>query len=156
MSTPKHYLLDAVEADQFNLWAIHSSLLPYQIAFALNKYCQTHFTHFHPSHSDKTTEYPFERYHWNCLKKGIHLELIANTYMLEEKKMNTAFSLFDVPQTKEVYLVPKLKNVDYFLLEYHPISFINLKEKLPRVNSFEMVYRIETNEQPAELNLIFD
>ena len=156
MNTQRHYLLDPVEADQFNLWAIRSSLLPYQMAFSLNKYCHTLFTHFHPSLSEKAKAFPFERFHWNCLKKGIHLELIANRHSLEEKNTETPFSLFDIPQTKEVYLVPKLKNVDYFLLEYHPISTLNLKEKLPRVNSFEMVYRIETYDQPTELNLIFD
>ena len=151
----KHYLLESVTEDTFDLWAIRSSLAPYQVAFALNKYYQTGFRRHRNPVLLETKKASFERFHWEVPNKDIHLELVSNRYSYQEKSQ-ASFSLFDIPQTKEVYLAPKLNTVDYFILQYGHANLSNFSEEKIRSAPFEMVYKVALDEQPTELNLIFD
>lgn len=152
----KHILLDSIEADPYSLWAIHSSLADYQVAYLLNKYSKAKFKR-HPkpipwgTHSEG-----FERFRWEEPAKDIHVELFCNRLQIEDKKTTDAPSLFDQPQTKEVYLVTKLKNVDYFIVQYPTSSLPDFHQQLERLHPFEMMYAIDASEQPEELNLILD
>ena len=151
----KHYLLESVTKDTFDLWAIHTNLVPYQVAFTLNKYFQTSFRRHRKAVLFGPKNATFERFHWEVSSKGIHMELVSNRYSYEEKSQ-AGFSLFDIPKTKEVYLAPKLNTVDYFILQYGHANLSNLSEEKIRSAPFEMVYKVALDEQPSELNLIFD
>lgn len=150
----KHYLLESVAEDNFDLWAIHTSLAPYQVAFTLNKYFQTSFRRHRKAVLLGPKKATFERYNWEVPCKGIHMELVSNRYSYEEKSQ-AGFSLFDIPKTKEVYLAPKLNTVDYFILQYGS-SLSIFSEDTIRSAPFEMAYKVALDEQPTELNLIFD
>ena len=152
----KHYMLEEVTADQYDLWAIHSSLLPYQVAFTLNKYCHTRFQRHRESVFHSTLDITFERFQWEVPSRGVHLELVSNRFLYEVEKNETNYSLFNLPQTKEVSLIPKLHRVDYFILQYHQASLPSFRTTLQGSTLFEMVYLIDPSQQPNELNLIFD
>lgn len=152
----KYILLDTIAEERYALWALHSGLPDYQVAFFLNKYCQTHFRRNPKPILWGTNEIPFEHFSWKVPAKGIHFELIANRSQQKEKKQPAALSLFDLPQTKEVYLASQFKNVDFFIVQYNLNSLSNFSERLELTTAFEMIYQIEPSLQPNELNLIRD
>ena len=96
----KHYLLESVAEDTFDLWAIHTSLVPYQVAFTLNKYFQTSFRRHRKAVLLGPKKATFERFHWEVPSKGIHMELVSNRYSYEEK-VKLAIHCLTYPKQKK-------------------------------------------------------
>lgn len=150
----KHYLQDTIEEEQFRLWAIHSSLADYQIAFLLNKFGQTQLKRNIEPILWGVDAIAFEHFSWEEPSAGIQVSLVSNRSEIAIKKNLTYPALFDLPQTKEVYLARQMKQVDFFILQYNPAPFFDFSVSLQNVPGIEMVYEIEPTKQPTELNLI--
>ena len=150
----KHYLLDHIEKESYRLWAIHSSLADYQVAFLLNKHCQTQFKREKQPILWGNNDVPFECFLWEVPGEGVDLLLVANRTQIEEKNSGTGIALFELPQTKEVYLTNQMKHVDFFIMQYCGAPLHDFTKSLQSIPGIEMIYEILPDKQPAELNLI--
>ena len=138
MNKKKLYTLDEFEEDDFSLLAIHSSLENYKIAFLLNTYCGSQFVM-----CKKDIELPlknafFQNFEWDNPKKGIHCNLFSNKFIKLGINTSKGAGLFDIPETKKVYLLPELKKVDYFIKINSGISVEVLNKKIELINDISI------------------
>jgi len=156
MNKKKLYTLDEFEEDDFSLLAIHSSLENYKVAFLLNTYCDSQFIM-----SKEDIELPlknafFQNFEWNNPKKGIHCNLFSNKFTKLGVNKSKGPGLFDIPETKKVYLLPELKKVDYFIKINLGISVEVLSKKIKLINEISMCYTPKTSKINFHHTLNFD
>jgi hypothetical protein len=143
----KHYMLDEIAEDDFSLVAIKCSCEGYLLAYLLNTHCGFKFTRS-KKNSVKNT---FESYEWIDPFKGIEVRLFLNRCILLQNDPQKGASLFDLPETKELYLVQDLKDVDYIVKIDSGIEAKGLIKKMESIN--EISYRFLPDQ--SQLNLDF-
>ena len=110
------FVLDADLSLDFSLWALHTTLSGYALAFHLNKTLNSRFTR--AQRDLKTEESEFAFYQWDQPQQGIYCELLQNKTLQQLEDQGGPANLFEVETTKEVYLLPEVKQVP-FLLKIH-------------------------------------
>ena len=115
MSKVKSYILDEIDENEFSLIAIHSSCEAYFMAFLLNLKWKCRFIRTIKRKGVAQKDFPFEDYEWIDLVNGIEISLFSNRILIFKNEIQKGISLFDVPETKELYLVQDLKEVDYIV-----------------------------------------
>ncbi len=137
----------------YTLFAIHSPLETYRLAYFLNGCLQTNFKKI-------TTHINFEKnttislYQWENEYEETVWSLLANRYTTS-LKTNTTF--FEEDETVN-YLIPEQKRVDFFLKIEHEEFFEQEKKiiqnisKIPKIST---AYTIELNQLKSKNNLIF-
>ena len=146
------YKLD-IEEDvhkNFALLAIHSTLEPYKLAFLLNKILQTKLKRekedFKPGNVIKKG-FPLFKY-THFLTHQIYC-LVSNKTTSFVKTTITNAGLFqnNVPLQNQVhYVVPQLKQVDFFLKINNVLSEkekTNLQNKIKQIKQIQSVYWVE-------------
>jgi hypothetical protein len=113
MAKVKNYILDEIDEDNFSLIAIHSSCEAYYLAFLLNSKCQCKFAKNKKEGAE--ADHYFENYEWIDPIKDIEIRLFSNRYLKFQSDVLKGNSLFDLPETKELYLMQDLKEVDYII-----------------------------------------
>ncbi len=120
MGTQK-LVLDAFMEDTYELIAIHCSLAPYKLAFLLNKHVNLRLSRTKKDINFKfdTIAACFPLFRYDDYLKYHTYSLLGNKYtasityhVTDETNLFTA-DVENVSVTK--YLIPELKNVDYFL-----------------------------------------
>lgn len=142
MAKVKSYILDEIEEDDFSLIALHSSCEAYYLAFLLNSNCQCQFAQKKKKKEGAEADHIFESYEWIDPIKGIEIRLFSNRYLKFQKDVQKGSSLFDLPETKELYLMQDLKEVDYII------------KIVSGVEDFVMIKRIELIDQVSYRCLI--
>ena len=142
MAKVKNYILDEIDEDDFSLIAIHSSCEAYLLAFLLNSKCQCRFVQIKKNKAGAPTDYPFESYEWINPIKGIEIRLFSNRFLIFQDDAQKGTGLFDLPETKELYLMQDLKEVDYII------------KIVSGVEDFVMIKRIELIDQVSYRCLI--
>ncbi|WP_025742161.1 IPExxxVDY family protein [Aquimarina pacifica] len=157
-------VLDAFAEDDYELIAIHCSLASYRLAFLLNKNLNLRFSRnkkdIRFEYSDLIADFPLYQY-------DDHFQY--NTYNLLGNKFHTKISLKnpiteglfstveDTYATK--YLIPELKNVDYFLkieTENTGFSSKNLLTHILTISQIVTAYPVEHTKLKSKNNLIFE
>lgn len=134
----KHYMLDEIAEDDFSLVAIKCSCEGYLLAYLLNTHCGFKFTRSKKNSAKNT----FESYEWIDPFKGIEVRLFLNRCILLQNDPQKGASLFDLPETKELYLIQDLKEVDYII-------------KIDSgIEDYVMIERIESIDQVSYRHLI--
>ncbi|MBH45603.1 MAG: hypothetical protein CMC93_03200 [Flavobacteriaceae bacterium] len=110
MSKVKHYLLDEISEDDFHLMAIHTRCEGYLLAYLLNKYLSCKF-----KLSKNKTAFNFENYQWIDRINQIEVHLYSNRTYIEQNEKQNEIRLFDLPESKELYLVNDLKDADFII-----------------------------------------
>ena len=151
MAKVKNYILDEIDEDDFSLIAIHSSCEAYLLAFLLNSKCQCRFAQTKKNKARAPTDYPFESYEWINPIKGIEIRLFSNRFLIFQDDAQKGTGLFDLPETKELYLVQDLKDVDYIIKIDSGIEAESLIKKMESIN--EISYRFLPDQ--SQLNLDF-
>lgn len=136
MAKVKSYILDEIEEDDFSLIALHSSCEAYYLAFLLNSNCQCQFAQKKKKKEGAEADHIFESYEWIDPIKGIEIRLFSNRYLKFQKDVQKGSSLFDLPETKELYLMQDLKEVDYII---KIDSGIDDQVMLDRIESIDQV-----------------
>lgn len=113
MAKVKNYILDEIDKEDFSLIAIHSSCEPYYLAFLLNSKCHCQFAKKKKEGTE--ANHYFENYEWIDPIKDIEIRLFSNRYLKFQNDVLKGSSLFDLPETKELYLMQDLKEVDYII-----------------------------------------
>ena len=98
-------------------------------------------SHFYSSH-----------YSWKLESKGLDFELFSNKLISNNESIQHIKGLFSYPELKELYLIKKYKEVDFFIKQncFYPSE--KLVNTLKQVKGISLVYRIYDFEE----NLNFD
>ena len=115
MAKVKNYILDKIEEDNFSLLAVHSFCEPYLLAFLLNSKCQCRFIQTLKNKRIGQNYFPFESYEWIDSMNGLKVWLFSNRFITFQNDPQKGKGLFDLPETKELYLMQGLKDVDYII-----------------------------------------
>ena len=153
MTKVKNYFLDEIAADNFSLIAVHSSCEAYRLAFLLNSECQCRFTHTKFKKEGLVADCYFITYEWIDLIKGIEMRLFSNRCLKFRDKLQKGSGLFDIPETKELYLVQDLKDVDYIIKIDSGIEGQTMIEKMESIDQVSYRYMIDQSKLKVDLSL---
>ena len=153
MANVKNYILDEIAEEDFSLLAVYSSCEAYLMAFLLNSKCHCRFIQSKKRNAGVQADNPFESYEWIDPIKGVEIRLFSNRLSMFQNDAQKGGNLFDLPETKELYLVQDLKDVDYII---KIDSGIDNQEMLKRVESIDQIsYRhlIDQSQLKTDLSL---
>ena len=153
MTKVKNYILDEIDENNFSLIAVHSSCEAYRLAFLLNSKCQCRFTQTKFKKKGLPTDSYFVTYEWIDLIKGIEIRLFSNRCLKFRDKLQKGSGLFDIPETKELYLVQDLKDVDYIIKIDSGIEGQTMIEKMESIDQVSYRYLIDQSKLKVDLSL---
>ena len=153
MTKIKNYILDEIDEDNFSLIAVHSSCEAYRLAFLLNSECQCRFTQTKFKKKGLPTDSYFVTYEWIDLIKGIEIRLFSNRCLKFRDELQKGSGLFDIPETKELYLVQDLKDVDYIMKIDSGIEGQTMIEKMEYIDQISYRYLIDQSKLKIDLSL---
>ncbi|OUW34742.1 MAG: hypothetical protein CBD39_03300 [Flavobacteriaceae bacterium TMED179] len=137
--------------------AIHTLLEAHKLAFYINQKSPLLLSRSKKDIKNENQEGFFQLFEWQDLFGGKKCQLISNKFSKESKgdflNINT---LFQLPERKKVYLLPKFKQVDFFIKSTCPEIIKIIKVELKKWPVVSMTYCISSNEIKTPMNLIFD
>lgn len=155
--------IEEFEDVNFNLFAIHTQLEDFRLAYFINKVLQIRLV---KSRNDivvenKKNEINFSRFTFEDIKNDSYWDLFQNKSKVYNSQKSSGLDLFQDLNTKYLsnsYLISEYKKVDYFLkidqnndvLKNNEI--LNLIQSIGRVST---VYSVETENLKSKNNLIF-
>ena len=145
----KHYMLDEIAEDDFSLVAIKCSCEGYLLAYLLNTHCGFKFTRSKKNSAKNT----FESYEWIDPFKGIEVRLFLNRCILLQNDPQKGASLFDLPETKELYLVQDLKDVDYIIKIDSGIDDLVMIDSIESIDQVSYRYLIDQSQLKIDSRL---
>lgn len=152
MAKVRNYILDEIDEDDFSLIAINSSCEAYLLAFLLNSKCQCRFIQTKKNKIKEQT-YPFESYEWIDPIKGIEIRLFSNRLLIFQNDAQKGADLFNLPGTKELYLVKDLKDVDYVIKLDSGVEEQLMIEKVKCIDQISYQYSIDQSRLDIDLSL---
>jgi hypothetical protein len=145
--------LDEIEEDDFSLIALHSSCEAYYLAFLLNSNCQCQFAQKKKKKEGAEADHIFESYEWIDPIKGIEIRLFSNRYLKFQKDVQKGSSLFDLPETKELYLMQDLKEVDYIIKIDSGIDDLVMIDSIESIDQVSYRYLIDQSQLKIDSRL---
>lgn len=151
------------EQDPYLLFAIHSYIQPYRMAYLLNKYAHLGFVRTDVDHvvlqSQYSTAYPL--YKHIDLEQNAHFYLIPNKHWGLSNKKHTLQGLFSETEENNIktVLIKEYKTVDFFLkIDKDPESFPvkRFVNQLNEISQISSVYQVDTYKIKQQDYLIFD
>ncbi|MGO4905426.1 IPExxxVDY family protein [Flavobacterium sp. W20_MBD1_R3] len=160
-----NHKLDLGEFDEIDyyLFAIHTSLEDYRLAFFINQILPINLS---KSKNEiqiniKEGETSFSRFYYDDIESGLSWNLIQNkNEVIQYNKINNQnlFSNIHMEVSVKVFLLPEFKKVDYFLKIENNNDTVNgskIQLLLNTINSISAVYIVDTNKIKSKNNLIF-
>lgn len=157
--------LDLGEFDEIDyyLFAIHTSLEDYRLAFFINQKLPVNLS---KSENEiqitiKEGQTNFSRFYYNDQESSISWNLIQNKNEVLQFSKGVTQNLFSnvtLEVATKVFLLPEFKKVDYFLkIEKNndAMDISNIQLLLNTIDSISAVYIVETNQIKSKNNLIF-
>lgn len=155
MNKKKRYILEDIDEDDFKLICIHSNCEDFKFAFLLNSKCNSRFIKLKKEVFDIRSKVNFQIFEWIDDIKGISCYLFSNRFLLVEDHLEKGGGLFDVPETKELYLVQDLKDVDYIIKINSGIDAFSLVKELEKINEVSYCYQPDQNKINLDLCINF-
>lgn len=151
------------EEPDYSLFAIHSNLEDYRIAFFLNEKLQLHLSKCEKELHilSKKGEANFSRFEYLQEEKDRNYNLIENkkdTTIINAESKNDLFAEANLPLTKRFYLVPEFKKVDFFLKidnKLNEAEILKIIHKIKTINGITAVYAVLSENIKSKNNLIF-
>ncbi len=157
-------ILDILEEDEYELIAIHSSVASYRLAFLLNKNLNLHLFRkkedINFEYNDFVANFPLYQYH-DQFQYNTY-SLLANKFSAKIESNNViSKGLFEDTENLYAvkYLIPELKNVDYFLkieAETSKFSSKSLLAQMLTISQIITAYSVEYTALKSKNNLIFE
>tara|TARA_B100000003_G_C10850760_1_gene338877 strand:+ start:288 stop:755 length:468 start_codon:yes stop_codon:yes gene_type:complete len=154
MNKKKRYFLDDINQEEFNLICINSNCESYRLAYLLNMAFNSRFIKSKEEVYHKKYKVKFQSFEWNDRIKGVSCYLFSNRSLLVEDSGEKVGSLFDIPKTKELYLIEELIDVDYILKINSGINTVSLVKVMEKIS--EVSYFYQPNLSQINLDLIIN
>ena len=150
-----HRILDDFYDESFSLFALHSSLEDYALAYSLNLRLKTRFKRL-PGDLDIASGVSFPIFEWKDEINDRYWTLISNTCR-KVAKSGSEDLFTNEPSYTTYYLLPEYKEADYVIkidgeadeAETH------LPEHVADIPGMIAAYALDTNKLKSKKNLIF-
>lgn len=161
MAIIKLQIDDFITAD-YELVAIHSSLEDYRLAYFIN---QKLGVSFEKSEKDIGIQIPegkshFTRFVYDDDENELFWNLIPNKtkVITKQKKATSLFEETELDITTNIFLLPEMKKVDYFIKIENTDDFFDTNSLLDELLSIKQIataYKIDQTKLKSKNNLIF-
>ena len=158
MNAKKIYNLELEETlEEVNLIALHCSMECYQLAFYLNDTINSNFKRSKNDLSPKDAKNNFIHFEWEDKMYDFQCSLFSNKYHdeLKSKKL-ISNNLFNLPVRNEVYLLPELKQVDFFIKSSDQKITETVLSNLKKWSKISLLYQVDSKVIRKQLNVIFN
>lgn len=150
-----HRILDDFYEESFTLFALHSSLEDYAIAYSLNRRLKTRFKRW-PKDLDIVQGISFPIFEWRDIVNDRYWTLISNKSR-KKVKSGSEDLFINEPSYTTYYLIPEYKEVDYVIkIDGEPTEAeTHLLESVADIPRMIAAYALDTNKLKSKKNLIF-
>lgn len=144
---------DLLEDTAFGLFAIHSQLEDYTLAFELNRACGLRLSRL-PDDLLVGQHGALPVFRWKDVAHHQDWTLLANTARMEEA--STSADLFGgTPTRRRYHLIPEKKEVDYFLKVEGGEPESSILQGMLAIPKVITAYRLDADLLKSKHNLIF-
>ena len=153
MNKKKLYKLEDIDEGEFKLVYIHSNCEDFKLAYLMNLNYNSRFSKLKKQIYDNRSKVEFQIFEWIDKAKGISCYLFSNRSISFKNDLEKGVSLFDIPETKELYLVQDLKDVDYIIKIDSGIEGQTMIEKMESIDQVSYRYLINQSKLKVDLSL---
>ena len=149
-----HLKIEEDSVEDFYI-AIHTPLEAYQLAFYINKQNKILLERKKKDLKNKKRQGVFPFYEWEDLLSDRRCQLISNKFIRESSNTYAkSYSLFQLPERNEVYLISDFKQVDFFIKSNYSEILKTIQIQLNNWPMVSMSYNISPkNKTLNELNI---
>ena len=155
MNKKKRYILEDIDEGEFNLITIHSNCEDFKLAYLINLTCNSRFIKLKKKVYENGSKVEFQIFEWIDIARGICCYLFSNRSLSFKDDLEKGVGLFDIPETKELYLVQDLKEADYIIKINSGIDPASLVKELETIKEVSYCYQPHQSKITLDLSVNF-
>tara|TARA_B100001093_G_C26747871_1_gene979714 strand:- start:188 stop:655 length:468 start_codon:yes stop_codon:yes gene_type:complete len=155
MNKKKRYILEDLDEGEFKLISIHSNCEDFKLAYLINLTCNSRFIKLKKKVYENGSKVEFQIFEWIDIARGISCYLFSNRSLLFKDDLEKGGSLFDIPETKELYLIKDLKEADYIIKINSGIDAAPLVKELEKIKEISYCYEPHQSKITLDLSVNF-
>ena len=155
MNKKKRYILEDIDEGEFKLISIHSNCEDFKLAYLINLTCNSRFIKLKKKVYENGSKVEFQIFEWIDIARGISCYLFSNRYLSFKDDSEKGVGLFDIPETKELYLVQDLKEADYIIKINSGIDAASLVKELETIKEVSYCYQPHQSKITLDLSVNF-
>ena len=155
MNKKKRYILEDIDEGEFKLISIHSNCEDFKLAYLINLTCNSRFIKLKKKVYENGSKVEFQIFEWIDIARGISCYLFSNRSLSFKDDLEKGGGLFDIPETKELYLVKDLKEADYIIKINSGIDAASLIKELETIKEVSYCYQPHQSKITLDLSVNF-
>jgi hypothetical protein len=155
MNKKKRYILEDLDEGEFKLISIHSNCEDFKLAYLINLTCNSRFIKLKKKVYENGSKNEFQIFEWIDIAKGICCYLFSNRSLSFKDDLEKGGGLFDIPETKELYLIKDLKEADYIIKINSGIDAASLVKELETIKEVSYCYQPHQSKITLDLSVNF-
>ena len=155
MNKKKRYILEDIDEGEFKLISIHSNCEDFKLAYLINLTCNSRFIKLKKKVYENGSKFEFQIFEWIDIARGISCYLFSNRSLSFIDDLEKGGGLFDIPETKELYLVKDLKDADYIIKINSGIDAASLIKELETIKEVSYCYQPHQSKISLDLSVNF-
>jgi hypothetical protein len=155
MNKKKRYILEDIDEGEFKLISIHSNCEDFKLAYLINLTCNSRFIKLKKKVYENGSKVEFHIFDWIDIARGISCYLFSNRSLSFKDDLEKGGGLFDIPETKELYLVKDLKDADYIIKINSGIDAASLIKELETIKEVSYCYQPHQSKITLDLSVNF-
>ena len=155
MNKKKRYILEDIDEGEFKLISIHSNCEDFKLAYLINLTCNTRFIKLKKKVYENGSKVEFQIFEWIDIARGICCYLFSNRSLSFKDDLEKGGGLFDLPETKELYLVQDMKDADYIIKINSGIDAASLVKELETIKEVSYCYQPHQSKITLDLSVNF-
>ena len=155
MNKKKRYILEDIDEGEFKLISIHSNCEDFKLAYLINLTCNSRLIKLKKKVYENGSKVEFQIFEWIDIARGISCYLFSNRSLSFKDDLEKGGGLFDIPETKELYLVQDLKDADYIIKINSGIDAASLVKELETIKEVSYCYQPHQSKITLDLSVNF-
>ena len=155
MNKKKRYILEDIDEGEFKLISVHSHCEDFKLAYLINLTCNSRFIKLKKKVYENGSKVEFQVFEWIDIARGICCYLFSNRSLSFKDDLEKGVGLFDIPETKELYLVQDLKEADYIIKINSGIDAASLVKELETIKEVSYCYQPHQSKITLDLSVNF-
>ena len=155
MNKKKRYILEDIDEGEFKLISVHSHCEDFKLAYLINLTCNSRFIKLKKKVYENGSKVEFQVFEWIDIARGICCYLFSNRSLSFKDDLEKGGGLFDIPETKELYLVQDLKDADYIIKINSGIDAASLVKELETIKEVSYCYQPHQSKITLDLSVNF-
>ena len=155
MNKKKRYILEDIDEGEFKLISIHSNCEDFKLAYLINLTCNSRFIKLKKKVYENGSKVEFQIFEWIDIARGICCYLFSNRSLSFKDDLEKGVGLFDIPETKELYLIKDLKEADYIIKINSGIDAASLVKELETIKEVSYCYQPHQSKITLDLSVNF-